>query len=141
MTYPDKVLLSKGYYKWQKGTILQLSSHFVTTEFECAGSKSGDLQCISQDLVQRLQNVRNALKMPLSITSAYRTAEYQLYLQTLGYKTSPNSQHLLGNAVDVTCRDMDKLMLICECYFKSIGIAKSFLHLDTRDDKIRRWSY
>lgn len=132
------VINNGTHYQWPTGTRVKLSTNFYTTEFECP---VGEYQQISVDLVSRLQRVRDEYNDSITVTSGNRTPEYQEQLAARGYKTAKNSQHVLGNAVDITARDMDKLLEICAKHFNAIGIARNFLHVDTRDDRPRRWSY
>lgn len=101
-------------------------------------------QRISKDLIQKLENVRIEVNQPLIITSAYRCTEYQTHLRSSGVNTvvAKKSTHELGDAVDVVPKDknMEGFEDICAKQFDSIGLAKNFLHLDTRQGK-RRWNY
>lgn len=136
---PQQVELIDNYYHWTTGTKVYLgSSFFHTGEFDCPMAIN---QKISKDLVDKLILIRSEHGSPITITSAFRSKLYQDDLTKRGYKTAKKSQHLLGNAVDITARDMKKLLRVAEPYFEAIGIAQSFLHLDLRTDKIRRWTY
>lgn len=128
------------HYRWKKGEVLRLSKNFTSTEFECSSSSEGAEQCISIELIKSLQAIRDALGKPLIITSGYRTAEYQQMLRDAGYKTAVNkSQHELGNAADISITG--GLLEKCEEHFDAIGIANSFIHVDTRRGRKRRWTY
>ncbi len=132
-------MFNDGIYKWPTGTHVQLSDHFWTQEFDCP--RLALVQQIDTLLVDKLELVRVELGMPITVTSGYRNEAYNSYLKALGYKTVKRSQHLLGKAADITCRDLDKLLVICEKHFKAIGVGKTFIHVDLRDDKDRRWGY
>jgi uncharacterized protein YcbK (DUF882 family) len=128
-----------GYITWKKGEVFKLSPNFSSTELECKGSSPGEDMVISAELIARLQKVREEYKAPITITSGYRSLKHN---KAIG--GHPNSTHCLGHAVDITAADLDKLYAICEKYFKSIGDARHnrrFIHLDIRDDKLRRWLY
>jgi hypothetical protein len=137
---------NESYYTWVKGEKSQINSYFNTSELSC---KCSHLECkdqkISIDLIERLTKVRIELNKPLIITSAFRCHQYQKDLAESGANTvvAKQSQHELGNAADVVPNGATAAQLqpIAEKQFKAIGIAKNFLHLDTRDDKIRRWTY
>lgn len=134
-----------GYYLWQKGEVLKLSPHFSTKEMTC---KCKFPECkeqkISKDLITRLEQVRTEVNQPLIITSAYRCSAYQAHLRATGANTvvAKKSTHELGDAVDCIPKDgkIEGFEDICAKQFDSIGLAKNFLHLDTRQGK-RRWSY
>lgn len=122
-----------------------ISDHFGAKELTCR-CKYEDCkeQRISADLIARLEKVRVELGQPLIVTSAYRCTEYQAHLRSSGVNTvvAKKSTHELGDAVDVVPRDgeMEGFAPICAKQFDSIGLAKTFLHLDTRKG-FRRWNY
>ena len=136
----------ENYYTWEKGEKTSINKYFNTSEFTCKCSHPEcKSQKISVDLIGRLTKVREELNKPLIITSGFRCSQYQKDLAQSGANTvvAKLSQHELGNAADVVpvnC-DIPKFQSICEKQFKAIGVAKTFLHLDKRDDKIRRWNY
>lgn len=134
-----------GFYLWEKGESFKLSPHFSTKEMTCKCKfPECKTQRISQDLIQRIEKIREEVDQPLIVTSAYRCTPYQEFLRKHGVNTvvASKSQHELGNAVDVVPRDGDMRGFepVCSKYFDSIGLAKDFLHLDTRTGK-RRWNY
>ena len=137
---------NENYYTWTKGEKSQINKYFNTSELSC---KCSHPECkdqkISKNLIERLTKVRVELNKPLIVTSAFRCSQYQKDLAESGANTvvAKQSQHELGNAVDVVPNGatVTQLQPIAEKQFKAIGIAKTFLHLDTRDDKVRRWSY
>jgi len=123
----------------------KVSSHFSTKELDChCKYPQCKEQKISKDLIARLEKVREEVEQPLIITSAYRCSPYQADLRAYGVNTvvAKKSTHESGDAVDVQKkdRDMTGFETICAKYFDSIGLAKTFLHLDTRKG-FRRWKY
>lgn len=127
------------YVVWQKGDDYQVGQHFRLCEFECKCSlPSCQEQRISLDLVRNLDRVRRASNSPLSVNSAYRCPEHNRAVGGV-----EGSQHTLGNAVDCSssAKTPLELRLIAQHFFKAIGTGSNFLHLDTRDDKVRRWTY
>lgn len=144
----SRVTLKDGYYVWDKlkdSHYEVISEHFRTTELQCRCSfPECKEQKISKDLIDRLEKVRIEVGCPLIVTSAYRCTPYQEYLRNVGVNTvvAKKSTHELGDAADVipkkgTIKDFEP---ICAKYFDSIGLAKNFLHLDTRRG-YRRWDY
>ena len=81
----------------------QLTKNFKYSEFFCKGIEppaeyfNNVMQCALQ-----LQKVRDIIKKPIIITSAYRTKEYNA---SIGGKKA--SQHLTANAVDSNAVGMD----------------------------------
>lgn len=137
-----------GFYIWQKGEVHKLSDHFSTKEMDCqCNHESCKEQRISKELIQRLENIRIDVNQPLVVTSAFRCQKHQEDIRNSGVSTvvaKKQSQHELGNAVDVRPKDRQGIrgpfLLICEHYFTTIGLSDKFLHLDMRKDKIR-WEY
>jgi hypothetical protein len=131
-----------SFITWKKGDRFPLSSHFMSTEFECKCRNASCVeQKVSSTLVDKLENVRIKLQAPITITNSFRCSAYNKELKDLGYKVANNSQHLLGRAADITSRKFDELFYLLEDEFKAIGLARTFYHVDERDDKDRRWFY
>lgn len=129
---------------WKKGEKKSLSKHFSTVEFECKCSYPECIdQIVEQELINRLEKIREEIKMPLKINSGFRCTAYQKHLRDTKASTvvAKKSQHELGAACDATCSiPHDDFLKICEKYFTAIGLAKNFLHLDTRVGYFR-WNY
>jgi uncharacterized protein YcbK (DUF882 family) len=127
----------KLYYLFEKDDYDQVSKNFRLSEFACRCSKEHEHK-ISKELVDTLQKLRDELGEPLEITSGYRDPEHN---KAIG--GAPKSQHVLGNAVDLKCSNMDKLYELCEKYFMAVGDGRKigFIHVDLRKNKQRRWGY
>ena len=115
---------------------IQLSEHFWLSEFEC---KDGT-NFVELELVEKLEQLRKLLNVPIVITSGYRSKEYNDSLIKRGYKASPNSKHIQGRAVDIQKFDgfSDSFIeqLASLVGFKGIGIYDNFYHLDIREKLI-----
>jgi uncharacterized protein YcbK (DUF882 family) len=148
--------LENGYYVWNKGERVKLSDYFSTQEFDCQCHYSDCVeQKISEDLINKLSLVRIENKSPLYITSGFRCGKHQQDLRnqlnsgkkSLTVVASKVSQHELGNAADISPRigTISKLRKVVDLVFDSIGLAKTFLHVDTRpkkqDGSKRIWNY
>lgn len=111
----------------------KLSKNFTIQEFECkCGCGAND---ISMDLVDRLQELRDAVGMPLSVTSGVRCADWN---REMG--GSEASSHITGNstAVDIACTSSRNRYIILEkavLIFDRVGIAKNFIHCDVDPNK------
>jgi uncharacterized protein YcbK (DUF882 family) len=142
----DKIKIKNDYYIWDKGDNLWINNWFKTAEFEC---KCSNKECVEQkiavELVNRLTEIREYTKSPMRITSGYRCSKHQEEIRNSGTSTvvAKKSTHELGNAADISVSSLTtlNLLLVAEKKFKSIGIANNFLHVDLRDDKVRRWKY
>lgn len=127
------------YYIWKKGDPnVKLTANFSTKEFECKGSRIGTEMRISKDLVDKLQLLRTRIGSPITITSGYRSPEHNYNVGGALY-----SQHIFGNAADITVNNINELYSLAEDYFKSIGDGRprGFIHVDIREDRKRRWNY
>lgn len=141
------------YYYWPKGLVAPIpsgaggrdggQSHFSTSEFSC---KCDSATCVDQrlsiELALRLEHLRIAGNSGIKIHSGFRCLGKQAALKAAGYETATGvSQHTLGNAADISSANIAELLTLAKSRFKSIGAALTFLHVDTRDDKIRFWEY
>lgn len=132
------------HFIWKKGEKFQLSEHFHSTEFDCKGDPNGVQQMASKALLKMIEQIRVQFGKPLKLTSGFRSVLYNNELIQRGFKAATNSQHLKGEAADLSpynLADMAKLETICSKYSKAIGVDKTFIHVDTRTDKVRRWTY
>jgi zinc D-Ala-D-Ala carboxypeptidase len=105
-----------------------LSRDFSRSEFSC---KCGcGLDNVSPLLVEKLQRMRNVLRIPVVIHSGLRCPTYNA---TVGGE--PNSAHLTGEAADVRCiasstRYRMKRTAHTWALFNRIGNGDTFLHFD-----------
>lgn len=84
----------------------------------------------TDEFMGELHKLRVAYGKPMRITSGYRCPAYN---KAVG--GSPKSQHVEGRAVDIQTTGADNYALVSlaqELGFKGIGVAKTFLHVDTR---------
>lgn len=129
---------------FKKGEKKNLSKHFSSTEFECHCSYPECVdQMVEQELINRLEKIREEVKMPLKINSGFRCTPYQKHLRDTHASTvvAKKSQHELGAGADAACgMPYDEYLKVCEKYFTAIGLGKTFLHLDIRNIKVR-WDY
>jgi uncharacterized protein YcbK (DUF882 family) len=140
------IKIEDNYYIWNKGDNFWINNWFKTKEFEC---KCTNKKCIEQkiavELITRLTVIREYTKSPMRITSGFRCSEHQQAIRNSGVSTvvAKKSTHEKGDAADISVSSLTSLNLlpIAEKQFKSIGIANNFIHVDLRDDKIRRWKY
>jgi uncharacterized protein YcbK (DUF882 family) len=79
-------------------------------------------------LVDRLQRIRDSIRMPIRITSGYRCEAYNA--KAGGEK---DSAHTTGEAVDVLMPSNEYRYLFLErawCWFSRIGIYDKHVHVD-----------
>jgi hypothetical protein len=112
-----------------------LTEHFSASEFQC---KCGCKQSIIQpSFVKALEDLRQLIGVPITITSGYRCPEHN---KAVG--GAPKSFHTQGMAADIRCIDLPTLYLACLHVpaIKGIGIylrPGGWLHVDTRKDEAR----
>lgn len=114
----------------------QLTENFNLQEFECTHPDHNHVQ-LDEVLLEKLQELRDFLGVPLIINSAYRCEERNK--QVGGTR---NSLHKEGKAVDISLSTIpvhiDGLEEIAEHIgFDGIGKYYTFIHLDTRGYKAR----
>lgn len=119
-----------------------MSKNFSRSEFACKGTNCcGNSAPVSPELISALQDLRDQLNLPLSITSGFRCNRHN---ESVGGATQ--SFHTLGMAADVSCPDgmtAEDLAQAAETIpaFQQggIGIYPSWVHLDVRTTGKARW--
>lgn len=130
--------MGKKYFLFNKNDNFKLSKNFSSKEFQCKCSYPDCIeQRVSVDLIENLQKLRDEHSSSITITSGYRCEKHN---KDIG--GSPRSQHIHGNAADLKTSNMTKLLSLVEKFFKAIGNnIPSFIHVDERRDRQRRWTY
>lgn len=105
---------------------LRLSKNFILSEFACKdGSKTITVDC---ELIDKLQQLRDATGKPVVISSGYRTATYNKKCKGI-----PTSHHLTGKAADIKITGMTPLQVALaadKVGFKGVGVYPTFTHVD-----------
>ena len=116
---------------------MNLSANFKVKEFAC--KDGSDKVLIDINLVEKLQELRNYLGKPITITSGYRTDSYNR--QCGG---AENSYHIKGQAADIYSSDIKPIIIALWAEFNGLGgigvyldRSQEFVHLDTRSQKYR----
>ncbi len=117
---------------------IKLSEHFKISEFVCRDPNDPSAKVfIEMELIQKLEKLRSLLKIPLIVTSGYRTQKWN---ESVG--GSPRSRHLLGQAADIRMDghyDTDRITVFAvNAGFKGIGLYDGFIHLDIRKNLSNR---
>jgi uncharacterized protein YcbK (DUF882 family) len=111
--------------------------HFKPAEFACrCGECGSDGNEMNLDFVDSLDQLRERLGYPMTITSGYRCPAYNERISTTG-KDGP---HTTGRAADVLISGEQAFRLVQQCslggWMSGIGIKqkgpheKRFIHLD-----------
>lgn len=114
----------------------KLTKNFTVKEFAC--NDGSDLVLIDSELVDILQKIRDHVKKPVHINSAYRTPSYN---KKIG--GASKSQHLEGKAADIRIdgETPERVAEIAEYYgADGIGLYNTFTHIDTRGITAR-WDF
>jgi zinc D-Ala-D-Ala carboxypeptidase len=117
----------------------QISKNFTEEEIRCPCCCACN---IHPDFMFRLQRLRTYMARPFTINSAYRCKAHNLSIG--GAK---KSRHMNGIAADISIRgwtSREKYTCLKLAYglgFRGIGIAPTFIHLDTRPDEEKLWVY
>jgi uncharacterized protein YcbK (DUF882 family) len=123
-----------------------MTKNFSKEEFDCNDGSEMPIN-IYHNMVKvanQLQVLRDELKKPIHINSAYRSEDYNK--QIGGVK---NSQHIMGRAADIAIKGMtpievskviERLISNGDMLQGGIGIYSSFVHYDIRGER-RRWDY
>lgn len=118
---------NKRFYIGDKPT------NFKVYEFAC--HNGNDTILVSGKLVKALQKIREHFNAPVSITSAYRTAEYN---KKVG--GAKNSYHVQGMAADITVTGISnrEVAKFAASFLLGVGLYNytgGFVHVDTRTSK------
>jgi uncharacterized protein YcbK (DUF882 family) len=106
--------------------------------------RTGDLVAIDPDLLDLIYDVRASLgtNATFEVISAYRSPKTNAMLRGRSDGVAKNSQHVLGNAIDVRLRDIPSSDLrdaAIALQRGGVGYYKGsdFVHIDT--GRVRRW--
>lgn len=98
------------------------------------------MEDMSPSFMNRLQTARDLAGVPFYVSSAFRSRSYEHKKGRSGL-----SMHVYGRAIDLRCSDSSTRYRIVEAAIKAgfngIGIGKTFVHLDDRDDNKFIWLY
>lgn len=122
---------------------MELTKNFDLAEFNCNDGTPvpPDLMPHVKELAKNLQVLRDEIKEPVRINSAYR---HEAYNKKIG--GVPSSQHILAKAADITAKSYTpkKLAAVIEKLIKAgkmrqggIGVYPGFTHYDIRGVKAR----
>lgn len=119
-----------------------LSKNFSRREFECQGvGCCGGAAPVDSALVEALQQLRDQIEKPLTISSGFRCRTHN---RRIG--GAEGSQHTFGRAVDVLIPDgwtpetlAEEAERIPAFRAGGIGVYSAWVHLDVRPNGPARW--
>lgn len=114
--------------------------YFKYSEFN-SPDQPGSGSLMKQQFLDRLDKAREISGIPYHINSGFRTKEHN---RAVG--GSPTSSHLGGYAADIGFKNQKEALMILRglilAGFKRIGLAKTFIHVDSDPGKREAyWGY
>jgi zinc D-Ala-D-Ala carboxypeptidase len=111
--------------------------YFQLLDFDC--QETGENK-MDEDFLIKLDDLRHACGFPFIITSGYRSPQHSIEMR----KTKAGT-HSKGIASDIRIHSGSEGFVIVskaiKAGFRGIGVAKTFIHLDTRKTMPVIWSY
>jgi len=111
--------------------------YFDISEFDCKETGQNEMD---KDFLDRLDKLREACGFPFVITSGYRALSHSMEIK----KAKPGT-HTQGIAADIAVSNgYDRARIVqfaIELGFAGIGVANSFVHVDTRPGELVMWVY
>jgi len=115
----------------------QLTKHFSEDEFKCSCCGAVPMD---KKFMEKLEQLRLAYGKSMIITSGYRCSVHNVKIGG-----SKSSKHMEGIAADIKISSGSEayqlIKLAIGLGFTGIGVAKTFLHLDTRTGTAVTWVY
>ena len=115
--------------------------YFKIEEFD-SPDQPGSGDKMSPEFLEMLDKAREIAGVPFIITSGYRTETHNALVGGVD-----SSAHTRGFAADIACRDSKSRYSIVNSLqsagFNRIGIAGTFIHVDSDDEKPSEliWTY
>lgn len=86
---------------------------------------------IKEEIVILCNDIETKLGLSLKVNSGYRCERHNAAVGG-----QPNSEHMQGNAADITCPDIQKLAKLCQRLWNTseiggLGLYSRFCHVDT----------
>ncbi len=111
--------------------------YFSRDEFKCSETGNNEIQ---DEFIHALDKLRESCGFPFAITSGYRDPSHSVEA-----KKEKAGQHTLGIAADIAVSGGSQRFIIVskalELGFSGIGVARTFVHVDTRTTQPMLWCY
>ena len=111
--------------------------YFDIKEFDCQETGNNEMRPF---FLEKLDELRHACDFPFTITSGYRDPGHSIEKA----KSTPGT-HARGIAADIYIGSgVEGYKIVKEAMrlgFTGIGVAKTFIHVDTRSTRPVIWSY
>lgn len=123
---------------FNKSATAKLSKNFKVSEFHCKGARCCSKTLVSEELIERLQILRELAGAPITINSGYRCYKHN---RAVGGASS--SQHINGKAADVVIsgKSAKQMAVLAEqAGFRCVLLYSNRIHVDVRDSEYK-YSY
>lgn len=116
-------------------------TYFNIEEFD-SPDKPGSGKEMDEGFLKQLDKAREIADVSFIVNSGFRTVEHNTEIGGIN-----GSSHTLGFAVDLSCKDSRKRLIIIkallEVGFTRIGISSKFIHVDNDPSKVENvvWVY
>ena len=111
--------------------------YFKLSDFDC--QETGENK-MNEDFLIKLDDLRHACGFPFIVTSGYRSPQHSIEMRKV-----KAGAHSKGIASDIRIHSGSEGFVIVskaiKAGFRGIGVAKTFIHLDTRKTMPVIWSY
>lgn len=111
--------------------------YFKVSDFDCQETGQNEM---CEEFLRKLDALRHACGFPFIVTSGYRSPQHSIEAG----KSKPG-MHTSGCAADIRALNGSQKYIILqkalEMGFTGIGVAKTFIHLDTRTTTPVVWNY
>jgi len=111
--------------------------YFMRKDFDCQETGNNEM---SDYFLEKLDDLRHECGFPFIVTSGYRDPSHSIEAR----KSKPG-KHSQGVAADIRIRSgAEGYKIVSEAIkagFTGIGVAKTFIHVDTRESTPVIWCY
>ena len=125
-----KYLQSDGCYHIPRGVDVQLSKNLWAHEIHCQGNGCCRESIISKQMVEMFQLIRDDYGEPIQIAQAGGSG-YRCSIHNSEVGGAYASLHMTGNALDLHCRDKNKLLAVVNRHITDgeIGVYSWGIHV------------
>lgn len=117
---------------------MQDFKYFKREDFDC--QETGENR-MDDNFIHKLDHLREACGWPFIVVSGYRSPNHSLEIK----KASGGGSHTKGIAADIKVTNGKQRHEIIKhamaLGFSGVGVATSFIHIDTRKDTPVLWTY
>lgn len=126
----EQYLQSDGCYHIPRGVDVQLSKNLWAHEIHCQGNGCCKESIISKQMVEMFQRIRDDYGDPIEIATAGGSG-YRCSIHNAAVNGAFGSLHKTGSALDLHCRDKEKLLVVVNRHITDgeIGVYSWGIHV------------